>query len=236
MSHCIIAVVGKNGCMHILIVDDHDLYRKGLAQAMQEFDHDIIISESDSVASASTCLRQHHQSFDLVLLDHDLPDGNGLTLLQDIQQHYPLLPVAILSAHEEHGLIKQVFSAGALGYIPKSTSTPILLKAIDLIQSGGTYIPPGLLPHMLEEKENETENKTDSISHPPNERSEENQLTQRQIEVLKLIRNGLSNKEIANTLHISVATVKAHITTILKVHGVLTRTRLMLSSQHQEKF
>jgi len=201
--------------MHIFIVDDHDLFRKGLAQAIQEFDHDITIGDANSIASARTILELQYQDVDLVLLDHDLPDGNGMALLQEIQQHYPLLPVAILSAHEEPALMQQILGAGALGYIPKSTSTPIILHAIHLILSGGTYIPPGLLPYMTKEKN------TDG-------RSAEHQLTQRQSEVLKLIRNGLSNKEIANQLHISEATVKSHVTVILRVERVLTRAKLMV--------
>jgi len=208
--------------MHICIVDDHDLFRKGLTQAIQEFNHDISISGCNSIASARAAMQQHHQDFDLVLLDHDLPDGNGMALLQEIQRHYPLLPVAILSAHEEHGLIQQVMRAGALGYIPKSTSTPILLKAMDLILSGGTYIPPGLLPYMMQEKSIDTHSQT------THEQAGKHPLTPRQAEVLALIRNGLSNKEIANKLHISEATVKAHVTVILRVQRVLTRAKLML--------
>lgn len=202
--------------MHILIVDDHDLFRQGLAHLLKEELQVKTVSEASSVASACSVLEQH-QNIRLVLLDHGLPDGEGINLLEEIQSRYPHLKVAILSGYEAPHLMGKSLELGAVGFIPKSTDVSVLLSAIQLVLAGGIYIPTDLLPFLP--KEGIWKYKTAMENSP---------LTQRQIEVLGLIRNGLSNKEIARQLDISEATVKAHVTAILKSHGVSSRTKLLI--------
>ncbi|MDQ7004079.1 MAG: response regulator transcription factor [Ghiorsea sp.] len=206
--------------MHILLVDDHDLFRRGLVSALQELCPKISISEADSLASVRSQIASLEHSLDLVLLDYELPDGHGTTLLKELRQSYPLLPIAMLSAHEHHELMRQTIDMGALGFIPKSTSTPILIVAIQLILSGGTYIPPSLTSCIQQS----------TINTPP--ATLYNQLTPRQKEVLHLLRKGLSNKEIGRSLDITDATVKAHATAIFKSHGVNSRSKLLAMKDH----
>jgi len=196
--------------MHILIVDDHALYRRGLTQALMDQPDIRRVSEAGSAAAACAVIDLHSDDLSLTLLDHGLPDTNGIALLQQLQQQHPLLPVAILSASEDALLIKQAIDAGALGFIPKSTDTPVLISAISLILSGGTYIPPN-----MQQKQPPAALRT---------------LTARQQEVLHLICSGMPNKEIAWRLGISEATVKAHITVIFRAYGVSSRTQLLLCS------
>jgi len=197
--------------MHILIVDDHDLFRQGLAQSLLEATQVTVVSEADSVASARKLIHAQYHDFGLVILDHGLPDGEGLTLLKEVQQHYPLLPIAMLSAHEDMNLMRQCMDLGALGFIPKSTNTSILISAIKLMLSGGTYIPPSL--YFVGQQSGMT-----ALNF---------MLTKRQEEVMALLCCGLSNKEIAYRLDIAEATVKAHVTAILKFRGVASRTMLI---------
>ncbi len=201
--------------MHILIVDDHEPFREGLVELLHDRFQDVTVLQADSVASACKVTRQYHRSVDLVLLDHELPDGLGVNLLARMRLEYPHLAIAILSAWEDAELMQHALQLGALGYIPKNTSTPVMLSAIQLILSGGVYVPPCLLSYMPPD-----------ISKMMKIAEEKTHLTDRQLEVLSLLRSGLSNKGIARKLSISEATVKAHVTTILRVCGVSSRTQL----------
>jgi len=177
----------------------------------------VTILEADSVLSACNITRQYHHKVDLVLLDHELPDGMGVNLLAEMRLQYPSLVIAILSAWEDPKLMQHALQLGALGYIPKNTNAPVIVGAIQLILAGGVYIPPGLLSFTPID-----------VSKSMNVRQQKNHLTERQLEVLSLLRAGLSNKVIARKLTISEATVKAHVTIILRSCGVSSRTQLQV--------
>jgi len=200
--------------MHILVVDDHQLFRSGLIQLLQGIPRISEIAEAESIAQAREIIRRNC-SFDLVLLDYELPDGKGINLLTEIKRQHPDQKVAMLSAWEDIELMKRSLEIGALGYIPKSTRATILLMAIQLMLEGGTYIPPHLLSLIRDEVK---EHSLNGNKH----------LTERQLEVLNLIRSGMSNKEIARLLGISEATVKAHVTAILRYKGVSSRNKLLM--------
>ena len=205
--------------MQILLIDDHELFRSGMATALRMLDESVAILEADSIASGLSVIETTSSTLDLVLLDHELPDGNGISLLQRIRMKHPLIPVAMLSGVECPKLMKQALEAGALGYLPKATSTPIVLSAIHLMLSGGIYVPPKLLPSLG----------ASLPSHAVQAKVSDEGLTERQLEVMNLIGQGLSNKEIAWRLNISEGTVKAHVTVILKAKGVHSRKLLIVS-------
>jgi len=203
--------------MHILIVDDYDLFREGLVSLLHVCLQDVTVMEADCVASAVMLIKQQHHNLDLVLLDHELPDGMGVNLLAEMRVEYSHLPIAVLSGWEDPELMQRALQLGAMGYIPKNTPAPVLIGAIRLILAGGVYIPPGLLSCIP----------TD-ISKKMKIPQEKERLTGRQLEVLALLQAGLSNKEIARELSISEATVKAHVTIILRSYRVSSRTQLQL--------
>jgi DNA-binding NarL/FixJ family response regulator len=204
--------------MHILIIDDQDCYREFLSGLLQGADINVSITEAASIKVARTKIKAPQQAYDFVLLDHILPDGEGLDLLKEARTYYPELPIAMLSAKEDPQLAWQCLELGASGFIPKNTALAVLLSAIQLMLAGGRYIPPHILPHMPMPKHNTSAN------------NKYEQLTPRQAEVLELLYSGLSNKAIAHRLKISEATVKAHITAIFKLMGVSSRTKLI--AQH----
>jgi len=207
--------------MHILLIDDHQMFRCGLSTALQTLGDHSTISEADCIAAAKSSIKTLHREIDLVLLDQGLPDGEGLELLIYLQRHYPLLPVAILSAEENIKLMKQSLDSGAIGFIPKSTDTSIILAAIQLMLSGGTYIPSQMmLSHASATDDN-------PINTSPLAQPSRTHLTARQQEVMKLIIQGLSNKAIASQLNISEGTVKTHTTAILKSRGFFSRKQLI---------
>ncbi|MDX8413440.1 MAG: response regulator transcription factor, partial [Mariprofundales bacterium] len=134
--------------MHILLIDDHQLFRLGLSQALHSLNKETTISEAGCLVEAKDSLEANQQSFDLILLDQILPDGEGINFLAYLQQYYPLIPVAMLSGEEDIKLMKQALNFGALGFIPKSTDIAIILTALQLIFSGGIYIPPKMMPSL----------------------------------------------------------------------------------------
>lgn len=223
--------------MHILIIDDHQMFRCGLSTALQKLTESTTISEADCIAEAKTKIEAAHRDIDLTLLDQSLPDGEGIEFLDYLQQRYPLLPVAILSAEESVQLMKQSLRAGAVGFISKNTDTAVVLGAIQLMLSGGTYIPPKMMLSYSSDESNTTADETtsptanSSIQQTPLSRPDRMHLTSRQQEVMKLIIQGLSNKEIAWQLNISEGTVKAHTTAILKARGFYSRKQLIASGR-----
>lgn len=207
---------------HLLLIDDHQLFRSGVLLALQTFNKTIFATESDSIASAKTILENSTHNIDLILLDQSLPDGEGINLLQHIKNHYSSIPVVILSASDDIALMKQALQLGASGYIPKSSNTSVIVSAIQLILSGGIYIPPKLMPSALASDNH-------AITSPINQSVEP--LTERQQQVLKLVCQGLSNKEIAWQLKIAEGTVKGHISLILKSRSMHSRKQLIVSAQ-----
>jgi DNA-binding NarL/FixJ family response regulator len=204
--------------MKILVCDDHALFREGVAHALGELAADAKLLEAADGAEALRLARAH-ADLDLVLLDLNMPGTDGWTGLARLQKACPTLPVVILSASEEPGDARRAIDAGAAGFVPKSTRGPVLRAALQLVLSGGVYLPPNLL---LEGAAAPT---TRSAAA---RRKRAEGLTERQLEVLRLMSRGLTNTEIGNLLGVALGTVKAHITSIFEVLDVSNRTEAAL--------
>lgn len=216
--------------MELLLVDDHTLFREGLALVLKNLDDNITIYEAGDGDSAVAILSDH-PDVDLVLLDLQLPGVNDFSLLKTLKQTWPLVPIAILSANENPNLIQQALALGANGFVTKSSNSKIMLRAIQLILDGDIYIPkailntPGNGPAMP------------SISPPPPSTEPKQppqadiRLTERQQAVLQLMADGLSNKEIAKALGTSPSTVKVHVAAILRVLDVSNRTHAVAAAK-----
>lgn len=222
--------------MKILIADDHELFLKGLEFILQENLKNIQIATANSYTEIFQQLNQNDY-FDLVITDLAMPGANWLTAITKIHETLPETPIIIISAVFDKEILKQTLDIGVAGYIPKTASNNLIISAINLVLAGGVYIPHELLytaknATSLNEKQNDyiTPLKNlEKISLTP-QKSPEKRLTERQIDIVKCIAEGLSNKQIAYKLNLTEGTVKVHITVILKVLNVKNRTSAVIEA------
>ncbi len=195
--------------VRILIADDHLMVREGLKQIL-ELDGDIeVVAQADD---GIQCLEQIAQADpDVILLDINMPNMNGLEALEKIRQKDKNRKVLILTIHNEIEYLMKAVEIGINGYVLKDSESSVLKKAIFSVYEGESYIEPSLTP---------------ILKNKIIERKAANEvLTKREIEVLKLLAEGLFNKEIAYNLSISEKTVKNHVSNIFRKIGVADRTQ-----------
>ncbi len=208
--------------MNILIVDDHPLFRSALTQAVQQALPEARLTETASVAGLHEILDQQPEP-DLVLLDLNLPDASGFSALVHLRAAYPALPVIVVSAHEESSIMQRALAHGALAYIPKSAPPQHINDAIQAVLAGETWLPDqSLNQHTLG-------NNDPRAAHEADLASRLQSLTPQQFRVLMMLAEGLLNKQIAYTLNVSEATIKAHVTAIFRKMDVQNRTQAVLA-------
>jgi len=189
--------------MYILIADDHDLFRGGIRALLQQLDN-ITICEASNRDEISAQLDNQVQP-DILLLDLDMPGVGSVDNVKEICTAAPKVAVMITSGNDAPHIIDSCFCAGALGFLPKSSSADIMLLAIQTVYAGEMYIPSKIYHH--EQKQVV--------------------LTPRQREVYTLLTEGNSNKEIARVLNISESTVKQHMTILFRKLDVSSRVQAL---------
>ena len=204
----------------VLIADDHELFRDGLRHVLGQLEGSPIIVEASDFAHALEVVEQE-KDIDIVLMDLNMPGipwMDGLRRLKDAVG--PSVPVVVLTASEDRHSVVQAVNVGAAGFIPKTSSSRVMMSALKLVLSGGVYLPPALLDTetLMEVGRRPMPSHTDSTAF----------LTPRQREVLGLLGQGKSNKEIARVLQLAEGTVKLHVTAILKALKVNNRTRAVV--------
>ena len=127
--------------MKFLVVDDHELIREAMRGALAVLDGDAAILEASDSREAMRLIEEH-PDVDLILLDLNLPDRDGFTVLSELRKSHPAISVVVLSARQDHGSVVKALNQGALGFIPKSVTRKVILGAVQLVISGGVYIPP----------------------------------------------------------------------------------------------
>lgn len=204
--------------MNILIVDDHPLFRHALIQAVRHSLPQANISETASVNEFYARLENGPEP-DIVMLDLHLPGASGFSALVHVRAQYPSIPIIVVSAHEELSVIQRALAHGAVAYIPKSAPPHHIGEALRAVQDGDSWVPPNL----------------PMSAHDPRARDEADfaerikTLTPQQFRVLMMVAEGLLNKQIAYTLEVSEATIKAHVTAIFRKLGVQNRTQAVLA-------
>lgn len=204
--------------MKILIVDDHGLVREGLRAILSRSELAAQCEEAWDAASLWSQLEQH-PAIDLVLLDIQLPDISGLSLLDDIVQKHPHLPVIMLSADHDAGIVNHALEQGARGFLPKSSLNQVLVSAIRLVLSGGVYVPPEALLKPAGRPVSAAPVAAVTVASLG--------FTARQTDVFGLLLQGMSNKQICRELDLAEPTVKIHVRGILRTLGVSSRAEVI---------
>lgn len=199
--------------INIMIADDHSMVREGIKQIL-ELDGDIKVNAE--AGDGKQCIELlDEKNTDVLLLDINMPNMNGLQVLQYLREKKKNIKVLILTIHNEVEYLVRAVEIGVDGYVLKDSDSSILKKAIFCINRGENFIQPELTPALKQrlEVKNSSQNALDD------------DLTRREIEVLKLLAEGLFNKEIAYMLDISEKTVKNHVSNIFKKINVSDRTQ-----------
>ena len=196
----------------IIIADDHLMIREGLKQLL-ELDGNIeVVAEANDGEECLDLLEKN--SAEVLLLDINMPKKNGIEVLSTIKERKLPIKVLILTVHNEVEYLLKAVDIGIDGYILKDSDSDELKKAIEIVVAGNTYIQPSLIPG-LNARRNEHSLDSDKIDS----------LTRRELDVLKLIAEGCSNRKISDELSISERTVKNHISHIFKKIDVEDRTQ-----------
>lgn len=204
--------------MKILLADDHPLFREGVKPVLLKLDRKVTLIEAEDYPSAFAAMHRALE-VDLALLDLYMPGMSGLEGVARFRAAFPDIPVVVLSASEQVEDIQKLLAAGALGYITKSSPSEVILNALKLVLDGGIYVPPNLLEHAVSEPPSLTRN------------SPHTALTARQVEVLRELAKGLSNRQIGDILQVTEGTIKLHVAAIFRLLKVNNRTEAVLVTQ-----
>lgn len=201
----------------MVIADDHPLFRTALREALKPVLPGARVIEADSFPALQNAVHEHGRP-DLVLLDLVMPGVRGFSSLLFLRSEYPTVPVVVVSGYEDAALIQRVLQFGAVGFIPKSASLDTMGEAVLTVLRGKVWIPPEM-PETAEARvDAEVAQKVASLSP-------------QQLRVLLMLADGRLNKQIAHELAITEATVKAHMTVILRKLGLVRRTQAAVLAQ-----
>ena len=216
--------------MKFLVVDDHELIREAMRGALKQLDAEATILEAADSRQAMPLIEENID-LDLILLDLNLPDRDGFSMLVELRRTHPSVPVVVMSAQQDQDSVVKALKLGAFGFIPKSATRKVILGALQLVMSGVTYIPPQALPS---EQPPLTPTPAPTLQAKPETGADKVSpanfgLTGRQIDVLALIMQGKSNKAICRVLDLSEPTVKSHVSAILRALNVSSRTEIVVA-------
>ena len=199
----------------VLVADDHPLFREALRGAVARVLPTATLHEADSVY-ALYALVERDPDADLLLLDLNMPGAQGFSVLVHLRALHPQLPIVIVSAREEPVVMRRALDHGAVGFIPKSADAATLGEALSSVLAGDRWAPPAAFdaPAAAADEHDAAQRLRD--------------LTPQQFRVLQMLGDGLLNKQIAYELGVSEATIKAHMTAILRKLGASNRTQAVL--------
>lgn len=219
--------------MKILLIDDHPLFREGVALLLKPLVDGLETWEAGSCEEAFELLAQRG-SVDLVLIDLGLPGLSGLDGLKRLRADHPEAPVVVMSSADDKDTVLAVLDAGAMGFIPKSSTSQVMLGALRLILAKGIYLPPSVFlaaraaPAVspAPAQANAPAALAPALGRLPAELG----MTPRQADVLHLLLQGKPAKLIGRQLDLSLSTVKAHTSAVLRALNVTTRTQAVLAA------
>ncbi|MFA5122797.1 response regulator [Zavarzinia sp.] len=203
----------------VVVADDHPLVRDAMRHALTQSLNDVTVVDASSLDEAKAAV-DRLGSVDLVILDLNMPGMDGFTGLASMRAAHPLVPVAMVSATNDETVMRRAIEFGAAGFIPKSSPLETIAEAVGQILDGQVWLPPSTAPAAAG-----TGTSRQDIAKRLGE------LTPQQLKVLAMMSQGLLNKQIAYELGVGEATVKAHVTAILKKLGVHSRTQAVIAAR-----
>ncbi|MCW8896959.1 MAG: response regulator transcription factor [Flavobacteriales bacterium] len=196
--------------IRILLTDDHLIIRNGIKQMLKRHKQFKVVAEAGSGIEAINYLDKNYNDIDVVLMDIDMPEMNGIDATKVITNSFENIKVLVLSVHNEEPYIKSVIDAGASGYALKDADTSEIVSAIESIASGKKYFSSEVSNIMI-----------DSLMNKQKEQTiETDGLTEREVDVIKLVASGATNKEVSDKLFISSRTVETHRRNIMDKLGL----------------
>lgn len=193
----------------VLIVDDHKLMRQGLVSMLDEDEQFHVVGEADSGRQAVAMARECKP--DVIVLDIDMKDLNGIDAAKQILSSHPKIRILALTMHSDQQYITGMLDVGAMGFLPKDSAFEELARAIQCISRGDMYLSPSVTSLVLKDYKERSEKR---------QQGRHSQLTDREREVLQLVAEGLSSKEIAAHLDITLNTVIRHRQNIMETLGI----------------
>ena len=212
-------VLSMNPVSTLIIADDHPLFRGALRTAVSQLLPGVQIVEADTPEALHRAVQDNPRA-DLILLDLRMPGVQGFSALITLRSQHPAIPVVVVSAVEEPPVMRRALDFGACGFIPKSAGLDTIGEALHAVLEGGVWLPPGV-PETAAEEENAERELAQRVAS----------LTQQQFRVLMMLADGRLNKQIAGDLNVSEATIKAHVTAILRKLGLYRRTQAAVLAQ-----
>jgi DNA-binding NarL/FixJ family response regulator len=206
--------------MQSIIADNHRLFLDGLCSILDNMSLFTAFHKAGS-GDELTEFCKTSDDIGLIMADFYMPGWSGIDLIRHIRQWLPKEPLIVVSASEDYKDIQQAIKEGASGFIPKTSSIPVLVGAIKLVLAGGIYLPPEIL--LADQCEIANATKIDKIKY-------EITLTTRQMEILCYLKAGKSNRQIASEIGISEGTLKTHLTILFKRLGVSSRTQAVIAA------
>ena len=207
--------------IRLIIADDHPIFRGALREAVSGLFEDADIAEAGSFEDLAKLL-ERGADVDLILLDLTMPGVRGFSGLMYLRAQYPSVPIIVVSANDDPGVIRRCMDFGASGFIPKTLGTEAMRGAITRVFEGGVWTPPEI--DLGAGADAETADLLTRLTS----------LTPQQVRVLMMLSEGLLNKQIAYELDVSEATVKAHVSAILQKLGVDSRTQAVIAASKIE--
>jgi len=206
----------------ILIVDDHALVRRGMGHVVRECFAEATVVEAGSAEEALVAMGS--QEIDVALVDVRMPDRDGLELLHQMRETWPNVPVIMLTSFDHADYVRRALAEGAAGYMLKDATPEDLEQAIKVARSGGgNVLSPKVIQNLFEEMEGHGRGEDGEGPRPGG-------LTQRETDILALLAEGRSNRDISRALFLSEKTVKAHLAAIFRKLGVTNRTQAAMAA------
>ena len=211
----------------IALIDDHKLFREGVKRILSFEPTFEVVAEADDGLEAKDIVKQYQP--DIVLMDINMPEMNGIEATKELLQNNPDLKIIILSIHEDESYVTHALQTGAQGYLLKEMDTESLMDAIRIVYDGGSYLHPKVTHNLVKEYRKLVANEQSNSDVSTIEyRKPLHLLTKRECQVLQLLSEGQSNRKVAETLVISEKTVKNHVSHILQKMDVDDRTQAVV--------